>query len=66
VIIVYEHNLDTLSNIQLIIYKLIWKKKFLFQGILNKLLEALDENINVFGYCVWSFIDTLEFTFGYW
>jgi len=38
----------------------------MFQGILNKLLEALDENINVFGYCVWSFIDTLEFTFGYW
>ncbi|VVC28461.1 Glycoside hydrolase family 1,Glycoside hydrolase superfamily [Cinara cedri] len=34
-------------------------------GILNKLLEALDQNINVFGYCVWSFLDTLEFTFGY-
>jgi len=34
-------------------------------GILNKLLEALDEHINVIGYCVWSFIDTLEYTFGY-
>ncbi|VVC43452.1 Hypothetical protein CINCED_3A008145 [Cinara cedri] len=35
------------------------------KGILNKLLEAIDQNINVFGYCVWSFIDTLEFGFGY-
>jgi len=42
------------------------KKIAYHTGILNKLLEALDENINVFGYCVWSFIDTLEFTFGYW
>ncbi|XP_060850731.1 myrosinase 1-like [Rhopalosiphum padi] len=42
------------------------KKVEYHTGILNKLLEALDENINVFGYCVWSFIDTLEFTFGYW
>ncbi|XP_050059089.1 myrosinase 1-like isoform X3 [Aphis gossypii] len=42
------------------------KKIAYHTGILNKLLEALDENINVFGYCIWSFIDTLEFTFGYW
>ncbi|XP_060872825.1 myrosinase 1-like [Metopolophium dirhodum] len=42
------------------------KKIAYHTGILNKLLEALDENINVFGYCVWSFIDTLEFAFGYW
>ncbi|KAL5242694.1 hypothetical protein ACI65C_010104 [Semiaphis heraclei] len=42
------------------------KKVAYHTGILNKLLEALDENINVFGYCVWSFLDTLEFAFGYW
>ncbi|XP_025409616.1 myrosinase 1-like [Sipha flava] len=42
------------------------KKIAYHQGILTKLLEALDENINVFGYCVWSFIDGLEFCFGYW
>ncbi|KAE9532071.1 hypothetical protein AGLY_010273 [Aphis glycines] len=42
------------------------KKIAYHTGILNKLLEALDEDINVFGYCVWSFLDTLEFTFGYW
>ncbi|KAF0724107.1 myrosinase 1-like, partial [Aphis craccivora] len=42
------------------------KKIAYHTGILNKLLEALDENINVFGYCVWSFLDTLEFNFGYW
>ncbi|XP_001946340.2 myrosinase 1 [Acyrthosiphon pisum] len=42
------------------------KKITYHTGILNKLLEALDEKINVFGYCVWSFLDTLEFAFGYW
>ncbi|CAH1737227.1 unnamed protein product [Aphis gossypii] len=42
------------------------KKIAYHTGILNKLFEALDEKINVFGYCVWSFLDTLEFTFGYW
>ncbi|VVC33824.1 Glycoside hydrolase family 1,Glycoside hydrolase superfamily [Cinara cedri] len=41
------------------------KKVAYHTGILDKLLEALDQNINVIGYCVWSFVDTLEFTFGY-
>jgi len=35
------------------------------QGILTELNDALNRKVKITGYCVWSFMDSLEWTSGY-